>query len=123
MTNSSRGEVEVKLAGKTYPMCPTFQKLREIEHRTDMGVMEIAQRFAEDKAGIDQIATVLAVGLSDADGAPDYDAIGEALMRQGMGDVLGPIMIFLGTAIIGDKAKNLLAPQGKKSRKASPGGA
>jgi hypothetical protein len=123
MANPDRGEVEVKLGGKMRTMRPTFQGLREVEHRTGLGVIELVQRFGEGKASLDHVAIVLAIGLRAAnDDAPDYDQIGEMLMRQGMSDVLLPILVFLASAFVGDQAKNLLAPQGKGA-KASPGGA
>ncbi len=121
MANPDRGEVEVKLGGKTWTMRPTFQGLREVEHKTGLGVMELARRFGEGKASLDHVAQVLAIGVRAAnDDAPDYEQIGEMLVRQGMNDVLVPIIVFLASAFVGDRAKNLLAPQGKA---ASPGGA
>ena len=123
MTNESRGEVDVVLDGKTWTMRPDFQTLRAIEHKAGMSALKLIRVIGEGAASLDHIVTVLELGLKAAnDDAPGFDQIGEMVVRQGVSDLLPPILVFLGSVAVGDKAKNLLAPRGKAKRK-SPGGA
>ena len=105
-------------------MRPTFQAIREIEHATGMSAPRLLRQVMESDARVDHIARVVAIGVAAANGddAPGYDQVGDILMRQGLNDALAPVLVFLGSVPLGERAKKLLAPRGTTKRK-SPGGA
>lgn len=71
MTNESRAEVEITLDGKKWPMRPTFQAIREIEHATGMSAPRLLRQVMESDARVDHIARVVAIGVKAAnDDAP-----------------------------------------------------
>ena len=124
MTNESRNEIEVVLDGRTLTMRPTFQRLREIEHKTGKGALELLGMIGADRANLDQFAIVLEYGLKDAnDDPPGFEQIGEFLVRDGVNPLIPAIVAFLGSVAVGGQAKKLLAPRRRTRKKASPGGA
>ena len=124
MTNESRNEVEVVLDGKTWTLRPTFQRLREIEHKTGKSALELIRVIGDGRASLDQIAIILEHGLKDAnDDPPGFERIGEWLVRDGVGELFPSILVFLGSVAVGSDAKKLLAPKRKTRKKASAGGA
>ena len=67
MVNRQRGEIEVTLEGKTYPLCLTLGTLAELE--TAFGVddlVEVIERFQNGKVKTSDIITILAAGLKGA---------------------------------------------------------
>ena len=124
MANESRNEIEVVLDGKTWTMRPTFQRLREIEHKTGKSAAELMRAIGRGEASLDQFVIVLEYGLKDAgDNPPGFDQIGECLLRDGTKGLLRPVMAFLGTVALGSDAKKLLAPRRRTRKKAAAGGA
>ena len=116
MINPSRGEVEIDLDGKKWPMRPELQTLRAIEHKTGVGATELAFAVVTRRATLDQIITVLELGLAAAnDESPGFDEIGEILMHQGTESVRQTVVAFLGSVGLGDDAKKLLAPKGTET--------
>lgn len=64
MANTIRGEIEVNLAGKNYPLCLTLGALAELE--TEFGsddLIEVIERFQKGRIKTDDIITILWVGL------------------------------------------------------------
>ncbi len=124
MTNESRNEVEVVLDGKTWTMRPTFQRLREIEHKTGRGALELLGLIGADRAHLDQFAIILEYGLKDAnESPPDFEQIGEWLVRDGVNPLIPAIAVYLGSVAVGSDAKKLLAPRRRTRKKAAAGGA
>ncbi len=124
MTNESRNEVEVVLDGKTWTLRPTFQRLREIEHKTGMAALALMRAIVQGEASLDHIVIVLEHGLKDAnDDPPGFNEIGEWLLRDGANELVRPIMAFLASVALGGDAKKLLAPRPRKRKKAAAGGA
>ena len=64
MANSHRGEIEVILEGKAYPLCLTLGALAELE--TAFGsedLVAVIERFQNGKIKTNDIITILAAGL------------------------------------------------------------
>lgn len=64
MANTIRGEIEVVLAGETYPLCLTLGALAELE--TALGsddLVDVIERFQNGRIKTDDIITILWVGL------------------------------------------------------------
>ena len=51
MANKHRGEVEVRLGGRTWTMRPAFQALAEIEGTTGLGFAAVVKPFADSQFG------------------------------------------------------------------------
>ena len=116
MENDITGEVEIDLDGKAWTMRPELQTLRTIERKTGMSARVLARAIGMGEATLDQTITVIELGLKPAnDDPPGFDQIGEALLRQGINDLILPLLAFLGVVAVGERAKNLLAPQGSET--------
>ncbi len=128
MANKQRGEVEVKLAGRTWTMRPAFGALAEIEGRTGLGIAAVVQRFTEGRFGIDDVAAVIAAGIGAAhDDAPDFESVKRAVVEEGFNKCAVVAAEFLAGALAGAASAHIggqtkkVRPSGNKSR--SPGGA
>ena len=105
MANKQRGEVEVRLAGKTWTMRPTFQALCEIEGRTGVGITTLARRCHEGDFGAGPIVAVLWAGIrATHDDAPDHDEVGRLVVAEGVIGFAAPALEFLLAALLGDGA-------------------
>ena len=121
MSTDITGEVEIDLDGKTWPMRPELQTLRAIERNTGMSASVLARAIGLGEATLDQMITVIELGLKPAnDDPPGFDQIGEALLRRGINDLILPRLAFLGVVAVGERAKNLVAPQGTETAKTEP---
>ncbi len=100
MANKVRGEIEVRLDGKTWAMRPAFQALAEIEGVTGLG-----------------IAAVMAAGIrAGHDDAPDYESVKQAIVGEGFNKFAVVASEFLAGALAG------AVPTGRQTKKArAPG--
>lgn len=67
MANSIRGEVEINLGGKSYPLCLTLGALAELE--TAFGsdnLVEVIERFQSGRIKTNDIIIILWAGLKGA---------------------------------------------------------
>ena len=115
MANKQRGEVDVKLGGKTWTMRPAFQALCEIEDRTGVGITTLARRFHDGDFGAGPIVAVLWAGIRAAhDDAPDYDEVGRLVVAEGVIGFAAPALAFLLAALLGDGAGTKAAKKAEK---------
>ena len=128
MANKHRGEIEVKLAGKTWTIRPAFQALAEIEGITGLGIAAVVRRFTKGEFGIDDVAAVIAAGIRAAhDDAPDFESVKRAIVEEGFNKFAVVASEFLAGALAGGASGRIrgqakkASPSGNKSR--SPGGA
>lgn len=104
MTNNTRGEIEVTLGGERHTMRPTFQAMCEIENTTEMGLVELAQRFSEGRFGGQHVTAIILAGLRGAyNDPPSYEEIGEQVVKQGFQDLAGPVSAFLAVLLTGEE--------------------
>ncbi len=128
MANKVRGEIEVRVDGKTWAMRPAFQALAEIEGVTGLGIAAVVKRFTDGQFGIDDVAAVIRAGIRAAhDDAPDFESVKRAIVEEGFNEFAVVAAEFLAGALagaatvrIGGQAKKAKAP-GNRGR--SPGGA
>ena len=102
MANPHRGEVEITLAGKTWTMRPTFQALCEIEDKTGAELTTLARQIWDGEGSVKATAIIVSEGIRacHANG-PDLNAVGEAIVSEGLNSVLEPVVLYLVAAITG----------------------
>lgn len=83
MVNRRRGEVEVVLNGKGYPLCLTLGALAELESALDLdNIGALAQRFAQGKVRSADLVKILGAALR-AGGADISDQQAGAMRCEG----------------------------------------
>ena len=63
MTNPLKGEIEVELAGKTYPCRLTLNSLIKIETALGRGIIKTAQMMAEGNVVLNDVVQILLPAL------------------------------------------------------------
>lgn len=103
MVNKDRGEVEIDLEGQRLTMRPTFQAMCEIEDETGMAILELARVFQDGRFGGRHVTAVICAGLRAAyDDPPDYETVGEFVVKDGLHKYAGPVGEFLAILLSGE---------------------
>lgn len=97
--NKQRGEAEIQLAGKTYVLRPTFEVLCNIESALGKGILEVVTKGLNREISTREMAVIVHTAI--VEDAPDFEAVGEALVSMGLTDAIGPISEFLKNALEG----------------------
>ncbi len=113
MANAVRGEVELKLGGKTYTLRPTFEALCEIESRLGMGIVELVTRVPRNRLALRHAAVVAHEGARAGGHDDDLETIGAAITEAGLQNVMEPLVRFLLSGIAGGEGKKTEAPAGE----------
>ena len=103
MANKMRGEVTVKLFGKTMTMRPTFQSMAAIEGRLGMGCIPLMRLIATQDFGVVHIVVVLTEGLKGAGYPATENRVGEEVVEVGFTKFARPVSEFLRLALGADK--------------------
>ena len=120
MANKQRGEVEVRLGGRTWTMRPTFQAIAEIEDRTGLGMVELVVRFSDGRFGVTHMTAVIWAGIHAAhDDAPDFDEVGEMVVKHGIQRLAVAVGAFLATVLSGVQEQPAPARKVSRSGKAA----
>ncbi|MFN3232938.1 MAG: gene transfer agent family protein [Alphaproteobacteria bacterium] len=109
MANRHRGEASVQLAGKSYILRPSFAALVEIEERCQCGIIELAQRFFDQKVRARDVVAVLFAGIKAGGDGPDGDwpeenAVAQAVVEGGLANFIEPVGTFLADALAGGQS-------------------
>ena len=100
MANKHRGELDVKLLGKSWTMRLTFEAIADIEAKTAMGLAAVVRRFIQSEFGVNEVAAVIWAGIDAAhDDAPDLEAVKRAVVEEGFGGLAVTAAEFLGRAV------------------------
>ena len=99
MTNPFRGELEVKLNGKTYKTRMTVDACMRVEQACDLSLVKIATRLSEGDLTIHQISSVMTPALrgggNDVEAKDVAKIIYEAGLAEGLrvcGEVLANVL-------------------------------
>lgn len=103
IANPHRGEVEIRLAGKTHILRPSFAAIVETEARTGSGVIELVRRLGANKGRITDLAAVITAGLRGVGAPADYDRVAEQVFRSRVTDTLALVLAFLIQAVSGGR--------------------
>jgi hypothetical protein len=105
MANKHRGEVEVRLAGKPYVMAPTWEAIAEIEQSTGRGIVELANRFIQQRYGLVEMAAVVFAGIKAGDNEfiakPTLEGTGRMILQAGVANFAAPVTLFLANVLSG----------------------
>lgn len=108
MTESARQEIEIPFGGKTYRVRPTWQVLRDVEIATGQPCRKLGVKMVSlgvqgrEEASLSEVVAVLSVIIGRESGK-SADEIGEMLVDDGYGDLMGPLGTFLVVALRGNK--------------------
>lgn len=104
MANALRNEVEITLKGKKYTMRANFEAMSEIEADLKMNLVPLIGAIGNYNVGIKQCATVIHHGLrAYGDESLTFPQVGEAVMHEGVGAVMGKLVDFLTIGMEGVK--------------------
>lgn len=101
MANKHRGEEELRLAGRTYVLRPTFQALAEIEAELDEKLLRIAERSLAGNIGTKETLAVVRAFIRGGGAEPPSD-LEAAIMQRGVLVVIGTVLRAIQKAISGD---------------------
>ena len=119
----------VTLGGKTWDLRPTFGALSRIESHLGVGLGALLMRFVEGKYGVTDITRILYEGIVAEAGndAPEFTAVGEWVVAEGLERVAAPALNLLNAALLGfarfaqDSATDAVLPQEGRVRDRSTG--
>jgi hypothetical protein len=84
VANKIRGEVEIKLGGRTWKMVPTFEALANIEQMTGKTTQTLLTDLSLSQLRAAEFVTMIYAGMRAADSeCPGYDEIGKLIMEHG----------------------------------------
>ena len=85
MINPQRGEIEVTIEGKTYPLCLTLGTLAELEAAFEAeDLVSVIERFQNGKIKTRDIITILAAGLKGAGNNVSQEEIAAMKIENGI---------------------------------------
>lgn len=104
MTNRLRNELEITLKGKKYVMRASFEAMSDIEADLKMNLVPLISAIGNFNVGIKQCATIIHHGLrAYGDESLTFPQVGEAVMHEGVGAVMGTLVDFLSLGMEGVK--------------------
>ena len=121
--NPERGEVEITLDGKTYPMRPSFEAMQRIEHQTGRQLMRMVMDFRDHGLSLTECSVIVAEGIKAAGRDRDdklmqsvkTDKIGEMIYENGIMEAVPACMEFLMNALNGGKAPKKKEAEGAET--------
>lgn len=99
MSNPARGEASLTIGGKAYLLRPTFDAL--IQAEDDLGpLFALVERAGEGQLRLAEIATLFWHCLADRGGL-SREAVGQAVLDQGLAASARPLRTLLGEILKG----------------------
>ena len=121
--NKHRGEATITLGDNSYVLRPTFTALVEIEDRTGMGLIELAQTFFDQKVKVRDVVAVIFAGIKAGNNDwPDEDAVAQAVVAGGIANVIEPVGAFLADALAGGQKTDDTNESAAGNGRPKPGG-
>jgi hypothetical protein len=101
MANKNRGEVSVKLAGKTYILRPSFQAICSIESEVGKSILDILINLPKEKITLSEMESIIKHGITayGKNAQIDQSDIGELIYGEGIINILPSLIEFLELAI------------------------
>ncbi len=107
MLNKARGEVELKVDGRSYILRPSFKVLSAIEDATQKSTMELLAGIRSGRPLMKDIVVTLWVaahGNKDNRDVPGVEDFGESIRRkEGLIKVGSVMLAFLGSSVATDE--------------------
>jgi hypothetical protein len=122
MANKSRGEVDLKLGDHVFVLRPSYEAQQLIEAELGERLFPFANRVTEGDMGVRDVVTVIKHGRI-ANGRDWTEAeIGEAVVENGLENVIVPVVEFLSNAVRGwqDEKKKEVARSAKENKASQP---
>ena len=102
MSNPLRGEIIWEYEGQSYTLCLPFKELIHLEEKLQKGIFEIAKLFAEGKAGLMEVTSVLWCGLrGGGESSMSFEDAGNLLTKAGFAQQLPLVMTLLSRTLSG----------------------
>lgn len=100
MANRVRGEVDVELGGDKYILRLDHDAIANLEDALGYGLLGLAKRLAEEKAGYREIVAIVHSALPpEARHSMSREAVGKAILAKGLfkfvpvaAGLIGPVM-------------------------------
>jgi hypothetical protein len=111
MANENRGEVAIELGGESFTLRPTFDALSNMETRTGLGVIELAQRCTPTDYGgswkftTRDVHAVLIEAIKASGAKPPAD-LGARIIQYGLPKAAAMCGTFLINALAGGQQGN-----------------
>lgn len=109
--NAAAGEVEIRLAGRTYVLRPTFEAIVELERETGMGLIRLMSMFNAGDYGLSLLAATITAGLHGAGESAKPAAVAEMVFKTGIAD---PALVLSVTQFLLNAAQGGREPDGGK---------
>jgi hypothetical protein len=102
MAEPLRNEVSIQLGGEARTMRATFAALRGIERDLGMNIVPLLFKIGDADVGVNQAAVVIFHGLKGyGDTRLTLDEVGEAVLAEGLSNLMLPVTEFLKKALDG----------------------
>ena len=104
--NPERGEIEIELvtpAGspETFVLRPTWESMIEIETRTGLGMIQIANKLAMLQFGFTEAVAIITAGLKAGGDPAKVETVGPMVFKTGLTNLIPPIQEFVTNALTG----------------------
>ena len=107
--NPERGEIEIELvtpAGsrKTFVLRPTWEAMVEIETRTGLGMIQIANKLSMLQFGYIEAVAIITAGLKAGGDPARIETVGPMIFKTGLSNLIAPIQTFVQNALTGGES-------------------
>lgn len=97
--NPWRGETEIAIGRKTYILRPTFTVLSHIEQRLNTGIVALAEKLAEGKMTLHDLAVIIAIAARPA---VTENTIRRTLLRGDSASMAQAVAVMMSQALTGE---------------------
>lgn len=98
--NALRGEAEMRVGERTFVLRPSFAALVAAE--AELGpLFALVERAADGRLGLGELAGLFWHCLEERPDAPTREAVGEAMVDQGLASVTPALRVLLGQILQG----------------------
>lgn len=101
--NSDRGEAIIKLGGEAFTLRPTFAALKELEDRTNAGLVELVMRLSGGRWRITDLYEIIRAGII-GNGQKPPPNLGDLIIAENVPEVARAVAIYLTDALTGGQS-------------------
>ncbi len=104
--NPERGEIEIELvtpggSRESFILRPTWEAMVEIETRTGMGMIQMANKLAMMQFGYIEAVAIITAGLKAGGDPAKVETVGPMVFKTGLTTLIPPIQEFVSNALTG----------------------
>lgn len=104
--NPERGEIEIELVTlsgdrQTFILRPTWEAMVEIETRTGMGMIAMANKLSSFQFGFIEAVAIITAGLKAGGDPAKIEMVGPMIFKTGLTKLISPLQEFVTNALTG----------------------